>query len=133
VRAEASFSLGGCRGEVAAEWSALRKHDCVFLLTLEATLADGARATDAARGVPFPQHIGLTAVRGAEVVQVSDEQGNVFTGESENDAQLRGNARKLELSLDPSQYHVDAQAMAEGRGGDVYASFNLIVRRELIN
>ena len=34
---------------------------------------------------------------------------NVFTGESENDAKLRGQTRKLELQLDTAQYHVDAQ------------------------
>ena len=47
-------------------------------------------------------------------VQVVDEDGNVFTGESENDGQLRGQVRKIELQLDTAQYHLDAQAMAEG-------------------
>ena len=41
VRAEATISLAGCRPEVAAEWNALRKHDVVFLLTLEATVEEG--------------------------------------------------------------------------------------------
>ena len=34
VHAEAAISLAGCRPEVSAEWSALKKHDVVFLLTI---------------------------------------------------------------------------------------------------
>lgn len=64
------------------------------------------------------------------MVQVSDEEGHVFTGESENDQPLRGAARKIELRLDPAQYHLDAQAMAEGSKGDVYQSFNVLLRRK---
>ena len=45
---------------------------------------------------------------------ITDDDGNVYTGESENDAKLRGNGRKLDLLLDTAQYHADAQAMAEG-------------------
>ena len=73
---------------------------------------------------------GLSCVRGGEVVQVVDDEGHVFTGESENDQSLRGKGRKIELSLDPAQYHVDAQAMAEGGGADVYSSFNVLLRRK---
>eukprot|EP00966_Prymnesium_polylepis_P256833 5932703-Prymnesium_polylepis.1 len=71
VRAECTVSLQGSRLEVAQEWSALRRHDVVFLLTLEAP-ADGAAADDA----PWPQQVGLRSVRGAEVLQVVDEEGN---------------------------------------------------------
>ena len=88
-------------------------HDVVFLLTITATVGDRDKP-DA--NLPFPQRLGLTCVRGGEVVQVVDDEGHVFTGESENDQSLRGKGRKIELSLDPAQYHVDAQAMAEGGG-----------------
>ena len=64
------------------------------------------------------------------MVQVVDDEGHVFTGESENDQSLRGKGRKIELSLAPAQYHVDAQAMAEGGGADVYSSFNVLLRRK---
>ena len=35
VRAEVEVSLRQCRPDVAAEWSALRKHDVVFLLGID--------------------------------------------------------------------------------------------------
>ena len=129
VKCEAEISLAGCRPDVQAEWSSLRKHDVVFLLTIDAAVAEGGRPeTDP--GVPFPERVGLVSVRGAEVVRVTDDDGNVYTGESENDAKLRGNGRKLDLLLDTAQYHADAQAMAEGSGGDVYGSLNVLVRRK---
>ena len=124
VRAEATVSLQGCRPEVAHEWSSIKRHDVVFLLTVRAP----AGASDA--NVPFPERCGLCCVRGAEVTQVVDEEGHVFTGESENDQQLKGHTRKLELQLDTAQYHLDAQAMAEGRAEDVHQTFNVLMRRK---
>ena len=61
---------------------------------------------------------------------MSDEEGHVFTGESEQDQQLRGSTRKLELLLDTAQYHLDAQAMADGTREDVYQTFNVLMRRK---
>ena len=61
---------------------------------------------------------------------MTDDEGHAFTGESEQDQKLRGDTRKYELRLDTAQYHSDAQAMAEGRSGDVYQTFNLLVRRK---
>ncbi|KOO28512.1 intron-binding protein aquarius [Chrysochromulina tobinii] len=130
VRAEATVSLAGCRPEVAAEWNALRKHDVVFLLTLEATVEEGGAPSADASAAPFPQRVGLVCVRGAEVAHVADEEGNVFTGESETDRELRGKTRKLSLSLDTAQYHLDALAQAQGRRSDVYQHFNVLVRRK---
>ena len=61
---------------------------------------------------------------------MSDEEGHVFTGESEQDQRLRGSTRKLELLLDTAQYHLDAQAMADGAREDVYQTFNVLMRRK---
>lgn len=38
VRAECTVSMAGTRQEVAAEWDQLRRHDVLFLLTLEVQL-----------------------------------------------------------------------------------------------
>ena len=46
-------------------------------------------------------------MRGAEVTQVVDDEGHIFTGESENDQQLRGTTRKLELLLVRSKPELD--------------------------
>lgn len=125
VRAECSVTLAGCRAEVAQEWTQLRRHDVVFLLTIDSPIENGKDTA-----LPFAERSGLRCVRGAEVVQVVDEEGHVYTGESENDQGLRGNLRKLELQLDTAQYHLDAQAMAEGRAGDIYQTFNVLLRRK---
>ena len=122
VRAEATLSLNGCRPEVAAEWTALKKHDTVFLLTLQASVPEGGTPDPKA---PFPQRYGLTALRGAEIVSVSDDEGNVYTGESEQDGRLRGTGRRLDLRLDNAQYHADAQA-----DGEVYGAMNILLRRK---
>ena len=53
------------------------RHDVVFLLTIEAAVAEGSKP-DAS--LPFPSQVGLTCVRGAEVISVADEEGNVYTG-----------------------------------------------------
>ena len=134
VRGQATISLSGARPDVAEEWSSIRKHDIVFLLAIDATTIEGSRpghlAAVAGRGRTFAETEGLVAVRGAEVMQVEDGEGHVFTGESENDQPLRGAVRKLELQLDSAQYHIDAAAMADGKGSNVYASFNVLVRRK---
>ena len=126
VKCEATISLAGMRPEVASEWSELRKHDVVFLLSIDAAVGEGG-APDGS--LPFPARYGLRSVRGAEVVHVADDEGNVFTGESEQDGQLRGKVRKFDLLLDTAQYHLDAVATAEGSSDDVYATFNVLVRR----
>lgn len=127
VRAECSVTLAGCRHEVSQEWTQLRRHDVVFLLTIDSPIPNGKSAD---KSLPFAERVGLRSIRGAEVVQVVDEEGHVYTGESENDQPLRGNLRKLELQLDTAQYHLDAQAMADGSAGDIYQTFNVLMRRK---
>ena len=43
VRAEVTVSLTGCRPEVAREWSEIKRHDVVFLITISAAIEDGAK------------------------------------------------------------------------------------------
>ena len=62
----------------------IRRHDVVFLLTITAAVSDGGEADSSV------QRVALDSLRGAEVVQLVDEEGHVFTGESEQDQKLRG-------------------------------------------
>ena len=94
MRAECTVSLSGCRAEVAREWSEIKRHDVVFLLTIATAVDEGGKPDGS---LPFPERVGLAFVRGAEVTQVVDEEGHVHTGESENDQPLRGTVRKPEL------------------------------------
>ena len=84
---------------------------------------------------PGPHH-----VRGCEVTQIRDEAGilmNDFTGRvrPEDWAPPKGTLRTITVALDPAQYQsdVEAAAAAKAAGGaapDVYASFNLLMRRK---
>ena len=73
VRAEATLSLQGANPEVSREWSELKRHDVVFLLTIRAATPDGERPDGS---LPFPSRIGLAYVRGAEVAQVRKNTEN---------------------------------------------------------
>ena len=81
----------------------------------------------------FPYRYGVIHVRGAEVYELKDERG-----EAMNDPHARpeergrkpvGARRTVRVLLDPAQYHTDTLSFNAGEGEDVYASFNLVVRR----
>merc|ERR1719443_2555497 len=79
----------------------------------------------------FPQRFGVVTVRGAEVVELLDDEGNVI---SEPNPQERktpvGDNRMARVLLDPAQYHMDLQSVAEGQKMEVYSSLNLVLRRK---
>ena len=139
VTAELGLTLAGARGDVAAEWDSLRPHDVVFLLSL----APPSNAPDATPA----QRSGLLAVRGAEVVEVRGPDGlPMDDGRGFGPPQPRRRpdptappptdaaARTLVLALDAPQYQADMEALARAAAagapaGDVYSSFNVILRR----
>ena len=57
VRAEATVSLRGCRFEAAQEWSEIRRHDVVFLLTLHAVVTERGEGSKPDLDAPFPIQI----------------------------------------------------------------------------
>ena len=89
---------------------------------------------------------GIVAVRGAEVVEIRDANGkpwyntantsgpggnNGGAGKNGTARRPEGSQRSLILELDPMQYHLDVEDL-DRRGDDaedVYASFNVIMRR----
>merc|ERR1719330_614421 len=73
---------------------------------------------------------GIRALRGAEVTELVDEEGNVIS--DPNPAERRtpvGDNRVLRVLLDPAQYHADLDAVADGKE-EVYSSLNLVMRRK---
>eukprot|EP00742_Colponemidia_sp_Colp-10_P003252 GILJ01003462.1.p1 GENE.GILJ01003462.1~~GILJ01003462.1.p1 ORF type:complete len:1476 (+),score=301.52 GILJ01003462.1:977-5404(+) len=130
VRAEMVFSLAGLRPAFKKEWDELRQHDVVFLVSIQAsnTTPTGDRRSLTIK--EFPVAFGVSAVRGGEVHELIDEQGNVIN--EVNPAERKppvGDVRTLRIFLDPAQYQIDMSSLSEG-GEDVHETFNLLVRRK---
>ncbi|KAI8476245.1 MAG: hypothetical protein J3K34DRAFT_511964 [Monoraphidium minutum] len=161
VTAELVIDTRGLRGDIASEWDNLRQHDVIFLVGVEPPDAGEAGAFQqqqqqrgggrggrgggrGGRGgggnaSAVLKQLGLVAVRGAEVIEVRDEAGNLmndFTGRVRMDERKppSGTVRTLSLALDPAQYQLDVNAAAAagggGGGGDVYARLNAVLRRD---
>ncbi len=156
VRAEITVDLSqfGPRGGAAREeWESFREHDVIFLVAIDATAAaKGSQSDDAAQALAatgptgrkggrqkrdmsvgeedcsFPARYGVQHVRGAEVLELVDEAGQVLNDpmrplDKGNTAQ--GTRRTFRVRLDPAQYHEDMR-----RGADVHETTNLVVRRK---
>ena len=76
---------------VASEWDSLRHGDCLLLVSLE---SHGSSS--------------CTISRGAELIDISDEQGNVSV--SGDKSILVGSRRIMKLELDPKQYDLDLRS-----------------------
>ncbi|CAJ1439094.1 unnamed protein product, partial [Effrenium voratum] len=130
VRAEVRWSLTGVLPHVREEWDTLREHDVIFLIRIQppAEPYDG-RVADLSVA-EFPQKFGVVSVRGAEITELLDDEGNVLS--DPNPAERRspvGDIRVARVLLDPAQYHQDLEAMAAGKP-EVYSTLNLVMRRK---
>lgn len=86
--------------------------------------------------IPGPmEKYGLVYCRGCEVIEVKDEDGklmNDFTGRVKPDQRRppAGVVRTLTVALDTAQYQADTNKHVKEGGEDVYATFNLLMRRK---
>eukprot|EP00929_Paragymnodinium_shiwhaense_P119627 TRINITY_DN91529_c0_g1_i1.p1 TRINITY_DN91529_c0_g1~~TRINITY_DN91529_c0_g1_i1.p1 ORF type:complete len:1629 (-),score=467.25 TRINITY_DN91529_c0_g1_i1:79-4965(-) len=130
VRAEVKWNLTGVMPTVRQEWDQLREHDVIFLLRIRAPEEqyDG-KVTDLSVS-EFPTKFGVISLRGAEVTELLDLEGNCIS--ESNPAERKdpvGDGRVARVLLDPAQYHSDLESVADGKG-EVYNTLNLIVRRK---
>lgn len=126
---------------IRQEWESIRTHDVVFLLSIDAVVADGENAPDRSSDVPFPQAHGLKYVRGAEVIQMFDETDKPIN-ENDPNATPAGSRRTLRVRLDSSQFQTDLLASRTVRGvahsaafdageiPELYKKFNVVMRRK---
>ncbi|RCH98529.1 hypothetical protein CU098_007622, partial [Rhizopus stolonifer] len=127
VLADISFQVGNFTNTIRHEWDSLRKHDVLFLLTIEATENSTEKLKDEE---DFREHYGIRYVRGCEVVEVlgsdgrSMDDGSRSTFEEKNN-KWKGTERKIRVELDASQYKMDMN-----KPNDIYQSFNILVRRK---
>jgi len=130
VRAEVRFCLTGTMPHVRAEWDQLREHDVIFLLRVEAPQDPFDGKVTELSVSEFPEKFGVRVLRGAEVTELLDEEGNVISDPNPSERKTPvGDTRVVRVLLDPAQYHADLESVAEGKQ-EVYSSLNLVVRRK---
>lgn len=95
----------------------------LFLVTLAPTIYNEQEPDP---NLPFVDQYGVKAVRGCEVVELRDEEGNYIRDFEQENSPRAGSIRTVKVKFDTSQYHFDITQKDE----DVYGTFNLIVRRK---
>ncbi|CAI2352518.1 unnamed protein product [Caenorhabditis sp. 36 PRJEB53466] len=129
VRGVVSVNVGR-RQDIRQEWENLRRHDVCFLVSCRSKQGAGGRF-DVRK--PFLSQIEVTSVRGCDVEGMLDAEGMLLEEFAPYEKKLRipGDIRKFRLLLDPNQYRLDMEKVAEQPGNeDIYYSFNLLVRRD---
>lgn len=133
VTAEVTFSISSYKAQIRSEWNALKEHDVLFLLSIRPSF-EPLSPEEAAKAT-VPQRLGLQYVRGCEIIEMRDEEGNLmndFTGRVKRDEWKppKGDMRTVTVALDTAQYHMDVTNTAEKGGEDVYGTFNILMRRK---
>ncbi|OBZ82904.1 Intron-binding protein aquarius [Choanephora cucurbitarum] len=129
VHADISFQVARFTNTIREEWDALRKHDVLFLLSIEATETSNEKMKD---DEDFRQHYGIKWIRGCEVVDILGHDGKPMDENYRPTAQdkalkWKGANRKIRVALDTCQYKMD---LDNKQSGDMYQSFNILVRRK---
>jgi intron-binding protein aquarius len=123
VWAQVDYTLERFKGKIREEWEEIRQHDNLFLVSLQPKAMLGEKIDTS---LPFPEQYGVKYIRGCEVIEVFDENGDVIKEFDPNQGRGAGNKRTLKVSLDCSQYQLDMDLKDE----DVYGSFQFIIRRK---
>lgn len=133
VRADVGFFLNKFTNVIRKEWDSLRKHDVMFLITIQANEKSGEKLSE---NEDFKEHYGIKYIRGCEIVDIIGKDGRPIDEaaryhQSSNDASnWKGSQRTLRLELDPNQYKLDMDKFNNKQSGDIYQTFNILVRRK---
>jgi intron-binding protein aquarius len=109
VRADVGFQINKFNTTIRKEWDGLRKHDVMFLLTIQATEKSSAKLQD---DEDFKEHYGIKYIRGCEIVDIIGQDGRAidentrYTQGDQAANNFKGNERTIRLELDPNQYKV---------------------------
>ncbi|KAL2339363.1 hypothetical protein Fmac_007303 [Flemingia macrophylla] len=133
VTAEVTYSISSYRAQIRSEWDALKEHDVLFLLSIRPSFEP--LSAEEEEKASFPQKLGLQYVRGCEVIEIRDEEGNLmndFSGRIKRDEWKppKGELRTVTVALDTAQYHMDVSNIADKGAEDVYGTFNVLMRRK---
>lgn len=128
VRAEVILDVSRLNDNIRRDWDNLRPRDTVFLLAVKAPETSRQLTNGHSEGAPEVTQ-SFTVLRTAEVVQVLDENSRSLRDAQANGHISRPRRRRLLLDLDPKAYQSDKESAAKGKA-DIYASINVIVRRQ---
>ncbi|KAF9936379.1 hypothetical protein BGZ65_002487 [Modicella reniformis] len=132
ITADVTFNVRKYTEAIQAEWEAIREHDILFLLTIEAH--DEMDEEWDNNRISFRKHYGLKYVRGCEVVSVIGPNGRPFDYKKSDPKMIQdhrtGNTRTFRVALDANQYKIDQENMKKNGGRDVYQTFNIVLRRK---
>ncbi|KAI8149758.1 hypothetical protein BJV82DRAFT_663038 [Fennellomyces sp. T-0311] len=132
VTADITYNVGKYNDVIRREWDSLRKHDIVFLLTIEANEKTVEKYTDER---DFKTHYGIKYVRGCEIVDVIGSDGRPIDDVrkptvEDREGRWSGYQRTLRVALDPNQYKRDMDNFNRHKSEDVHETFNILVRRK---
>ncbi|KAM3579300.1 hypothetical protein VKS41_008163 [Umbelopsis sp. WA50703] len=131
VKADISFDIGRYADSIKGEWDSLRPHDVLFLLTIEAHENTGKPYKE---DNDFLAHFGLKYVRGCEICDIIGNDGKPIAEQGKPridnfSRKISGSSRTVRVLLDPNQYKTDMDRFNQKESGDVYETFNVLVRR----
>ncbi|KAF7727161.1 hypothetical protein EC973_007936 [Apophysomyces ossiformis] len=132
VRADITFNVGRYTDSIRNEWDNLRKHDVLYLLTIQANDDSANRYTE---DKDFRTHYGIKYIRGCEIVDIIGSDGRAIDEISkptieEKSKKWSGYTRTLRVELDPNQYKIDMQKYHNKECEDVHETFNVLMRRK---
>lgn len=112
--------------QVRKDWQRLKRHDVVFLVAISAPLNKTPKRLDEYESPEeIAINLGINLVRGAEILQVLDEEGHVISDLNPYETRTPiGFRLMLKVRFDYNQYMEDI-----ARDPNIYGSMNLLVRR----
>ncbi|CEJ03230.1 hypothetical protein RMCBS344292_17218 [Rhizopus microsporus] len=122
---QVSINLGKYARNIRNEWDSLRKHDTLFLITIEAKEKEpGAVDMDE----DFREQYGIKYIRGCEIVDFIGVDGRPIDEVSrprpeDRKDKVKAGQRTIRVELDTDQYK------SKQHGEDVYTTFNVLMRR----
>ncbi|KAK1983856.1 intron-binding protein aquarius [Colletotrichum cereale] len=122
VRAEISLDVRRLNDGIKREWDSLRQDDVVFLLAIQAPVANSITNGDGAHSEV--EKLGIVSIRSAEIIQITDDKGKVVRdGSGHYDSR-----RRFQLRLDPRTYAADAER-SSSNPPEAYEQINVVMRR----
>ncbi|KAG1247854.1 hypothetical protein G6F68_014030 [Rhizopus microsporus] len=108
VKADVTISLNAYARNMRNEWDALRKHDTLFLVSIEAT-EDSLNMMSS--GESFREHYGIKYIRGCEIVDFIGADGRSIDEISRPNPEdrkdkIKGSERTIRVQLDTNQYKI---------------------------
>ena len=135
VLGELRYSHAGLSTGLSYEWDALRPHDYVFILNIQA-IRTSERHENEDDGTIFNMRYGISHVRGAEIIGFLNDRGDLIDEKTRWDTARAASAfhphglRIVRVHFDPHQYKIDREHFGDKNVGSFYSNFNVMLRRK---